>query len=785
MKFLNNLTASKWTRRFWPFIFILGVWLIFSLPYFLNNKVPFPSNYQVNLFSPWSVYENFKGPIKNNAMPDIITQIYPWRHLSIEEWLTGNVPFWNPYSFSGTLQLANYQSAVFSPFNILFFILKFVDAWTILVLLQPLLAGIFMYLFIGSLGNFSKPARLISAISFMFCGFITVWMGYATLGYAILFLPLALYSTEKYLKDKQKRYLFLLTLTIPLSFFSGHFQTSLYFFSTVIAYVLFKAFVGKRGREGFSLLLYCFFGILLTMPQVIPSLEFYLQSTRNDLFLKIEEIPWSYLPTLISPDFYGNPVTRNDWFGHYAEWSSYSGILPLLFAVFIIIHRKIKRISFFLILLFVSFILSHGSPLSDLLINLHIPVVSTSAQSRIIVLFSFSLAVLSAFGFDQLLHDIKEHKKKSIIFLLIFSLFIFLVLWAIVIFKLFLDPTKIAIAKSNLVLPTLIFISSSITILLFYNFNKGKYIYLFSLILLLIVCFDMIRFSTKWQPYDPKDLVFAETPISKYLPNISTYFRVYGNYTAEDSVYYHLPSVDGYDPVYIKRYGEFIASLVNGKLSDSPRSVVKFPVDGKYTQQAVDLLGIKYIIHKVSDGHSSWAFPFWNYPDKYKQIYKDTYFEIYENKYVLPRAFLVGKYTVINDDQKILDTLFSNNFKLSNQVILENNPQIKFSNETLAWTDIYKYTPQQINIATSSNDNAILVLTDVYYPGWEAEIDGEKTLIYRSDFTFRSVVVPKGTHDVRFYYRPASFKIGLDFALFAIFGIIILEILNYNKKRLK
>ncbi|MDP2585772.1 MAG: hypothetical protein Q8P29_02750, partial [Candidatus Levybacteria bacterium] len=134
--------------NYWPIIFIFIIWFIFANPYFLRNKVPFPSNYQVNNFAPWSTNSKFWGPVKNSAMPDIITQIYPWRHLAISAWKQGQIPLWNPYTFSGNPLLANYQSAALSPFNILFFILPFVDAWSILVLLQPLLASLFMYFFI-------------------------------------------------------------------------------------------------------------------------------------------------------------------------------------------------------------------------------------------------------------------------------------------------------------------------------------------------------------------------------------------------------------------------------------------------------------------------------------------------------------------------------------------------------------------------------------------------------------------------------------------------------------
>src|SRR3990172_2288878 len=253
----------QFIKRHYPVLFLVLLWFVFSFPFFLQNKAPYPANYQVTTFPPWSAYPEFGRHVKNDAMPDILVQIYPWRHLSIEGYKNGEIALWNPYSFSGTTHLANYQSAVLSPLNVLFFIFDFKNAWSILVLLQPLLASLFTYLFLRTL-KISREGSLVGGISFMFCGFITTWMEYATLGY----------------------------------------------------------------------------GLLFSMPQILPSIEVYSQSLRSDLFQKIETIPLNYIPTFVAPDIFGNPVTRNAWFGHYAEWNAYTGALPLFLALFALIKRR-------------------------------------------------------------------------------------------------------------------------------------------------------------------------------------------------------------------------------------------------------------------------------------------------------------------------------------------------------------------------------------------------------------------------------------------------------------
>ena len=202
-----------------------------------------------------------------------------------------------------------------------------------------------MFAFLRSL-KISNEGSLIGSIGFMFCGFITTWMAYATLGYAILFLPLALWAIEKFYQTQKQRFLILLAVSFPLSFFSGHFQISIYFLLFVVAYIIFKLFQTRNLHKTFYIILYALAGILLSLPQLLPSIEAYTQSLRSSLFAKAEVIPWGYFSTFLAPDFLGNPVTRNDWFGHYAEWNAYIGLIPLMLGVYSLFRNRTKEIYF-------------------------------------------------------------------------------------------------------------------------------------------------------------------------------------------------------------------------------------------------------------------------------------------------------------------------------------------------------------------------------------------------------------------------------------------------------
>lgn len=760
--------------KYFPFIFIFAVWLIFSSQYFLKGAAPFPSTYLLNNFDPWNAYDLLTGPVKNGSTPDVITQIFPWKWVVIDSFKSGNFPLWNIYAFSGTPLLANYQSAVLSPLNLLYFILPFVDAWSISVLLQPLLASIFMFAFLKSVKR-SDWAGLIGAVAFGFCGFITSWMMYGTLGYAILFLPLALFAIEKFHQTEKWGYSVLLAASIPLSLFSGHFQTSLYFLAFVFLYIVFK-FVSNKDIKlfGFTFLLFVI-GLLISAPQVIPSIEFYLNSSRESVYSISEIIPWTYIASFFAPDFFGNPVTRNDWFGHYIEWNGYIGLIPLLFG-FYAFRKKEAHVYFFGIMSLLAIFFAFKSPIQDLVLALHIPVLSTSAASRIIVLFSFSLAALSAFGLDYLVQDIREKKFKFIILWLGFILMIFTTLWSIILFKIYLPVDKISIAFSNMRLPTLI-LGAFIANIVFASFVKNKKIFLiFPLLLMGLVAFDMLRFSLKWTPFEDKKLIFPEIKLSEGVKWVAPHDRIIATFGNEGSGVLKIASTEGYDPLYIESYGEFVRSAEEGKFKTPERSVVRFPRVSAGSDKLLNYLGVRYIVHKKADGQNSWTYPIWEYlANDFKLIYEDEKYQVFDNQMVYPRTYVVSKYKVIKDKEKAIKEIYKEETDLRREVILEEVPKLNVTVDEKPQVSIVAYSPNLIRIVGQTNKDSILVLTDPYYPGWKAFVDSKQTKILRANHAFRAIELPAGKHDITFVYSPESVKIGFILATFGILGLFALK----------
>jgi hypothetical protein len=80
--------------------------------------------------------------------------------------------------------------------------------------------------------------------------------------------------------------------------------------------------------------------------------------------------------------------------------------------------------------------------------------------------------------------------------------------------------------------------------------------------------------------------------------------------------------------------------------------------------------------------------------------------------------------------------------------------------EQIGRATVQHYRSGFVEIATTAPGRRLLVLTDLHFPGWTAEVDGQVVPIRLANFAFRAVSVPAGSHTVRFVYRPDSFTWG-------------------------
>jgi uncharacterized membrane protein YfhO len=66
------------------------------------------------------------------------------------------------------------------------------------------------------------------------------------------------------------------------------------------------------------------------------------------------------------------------------------------------------------------------------------------------------------------------------------------------------------------------------------------------------------------------------------------------------------------------------------------------------------------------------------------------------------------------------------------------------------------------------------VTSDIYYPGWQASIDGAPVHLFQANYALRGVSVPAGTHLVKFIYRPRSFYYGATVSALSLFALAVM-----------
>jgi hypothetical protein len=137
-----------------------------------------------------------------------------------------------------------------------------------------------------------------------------------------------------------------------------------------------------------------------------------------------------------------------------------------------------------------------------------------------------------------------------------------------------------------------------------------------------------------------------------------------------------------------------------------------------------------------------------------------------------PFARLVYRTWIEPDDSAALGIFSDPSYDARNTVILPAEPGVALPGETPqgGQADLISFAPEAISVQTKSSSAAILCLSLVYYPGWQATLDGQPTPLLRADTALTALVVPAGDHTVQLRFQPQSYALG---ALISILTLIL------------
>lgn len=730
-------------KLFFPAI-LSGIVIFFYSPFIFTGKLPAALDTIVGLYHP---YRDFYSrdyprgvPFKNFLITDPVRQTYIWKELSIESLKKGQLPLWNPYEMTGKPLVGNYQSAAFYPLNLILFI-NFSTGWGLFIMSQTILLGIFCYIYLRNLKLEQVPS-IMGTISFTFSGVVVSWLTWGTIVHTFLWMPLSLFAIDKmFVKRYKLRYALLLAFSIFCATLAGHPQSLFYVLFIIFAYFLLRLFEhGKSIKKLLVFLISLLTSFVLSFFQWVPFINFLQLSSRSSdrQFSEIEGwfLPWQHLIQFIAPDFFGNPATLNySGVFNYGEFIGYIGIIPLTLVAFSIIKSS-RVVVFYSFITILSFLMVLPSAISSLPFVLKFPVLESMQPTRLILLVCFSLSVLSAFGLNNLFKRGASVKKMILLLAVVPALVMVVILMAVNkdILGLTLDQQQVAIR--NIFLPTMI-LAIGTACLLGMILTSNKYIRNLAMIIIVsLTIFDLMRFAQKYTPFVTQDYLYPMTKTIDYIQQQPGVFRIANMdrrlFAPNFLTHYKIQTVEGYDPLYLKTYAEYVASLERGlPNSNPPFGFNRILTPHNYNSQLFDFLNVKYVV-SLEEINSP----------KLTKVFEEGSTKVYKNNSSFERAFFVS--SIISEKDPIKQ-IFNTDLK---ETAIVAGEDISNGNLVVGKAIVTDYEDNSVKISTYNTGEGFLVLSDVYYPTWEATIDGVETKIYKTNHAFRGFFVPSGKHQI-------------------------------------
>ena len=198
--------------------------------------------------------------------------------------------------------------------------------------------------------------------------------------------------------------------------------------------------------------------------------------------------------------------------------------------------------------------------------------------------------------------------------------------------------------------------------------------------------------------------------------------------------------------------------------------------------QLIDLYGIKYIVSVTPlEGDPRFELIYARLEGlqgRKEDLLKGNTIKLYKNRNPSPRAWLVKDFKVL-DSKTILSMMIQKEFKPRKEVLLEETPPSltlphKGGGVGGSEVEFISETNNRLQLHVETKGNSLLVLSDTYYPGWKAFVDGIPEKIYQANYAFRAVPLGAGTHKVEFVYDPMSFKLGAGVTFLGILGCLLI-----------
>jgi hypothetical protein len=708
---------------------------------------------------------------------DFLYQFYPFRNFAAVSLAGGELPLWNPFTFSGTPFQADIQSAVFYLPNLI--LTLFVSGgrlnfyWLeVQIILHIMLAGVSMYYLAKEfeLPNFSA---FITGVVFSLSGFMITHAIHQVIICQVAWFPLIVLLFRRAILRRSLAAMIIGGIVLGNAILAGFPQVSLYIILFLFIYFLFELFYGwkenlissslKRSAiaAGFIII-----AVAFTAIQLLPTIELAPLSQRAAItYEKSQEgqLSWQQLITLIIPKYFGSSGAEGStYWGNGAYWvywetCFYLGIPALILIIFSAFKFRLNRyiIFFFSVGIFsILYALGDNFILHNFFFH-YIPGFDKfRSVGRITLLSTFSFSLLAGFGAQALFELINQSSKllkKVILGIAALSVILFLSAQSGWMQNIADSRAANQIHSGSVDASiTMLIISLIAVALLFFISRRYSISLLFSaFVILQFIDINIFGFTQNNGDINPDEYYRRTENLVQYVRDAgkTEYFRV--NSRRENTMILdrnqgmvdRIFMMEGYTPLSLQR--------------------IYPPV--KDFDRACDLLNAKF---RLTVDESN------------------RYMNLAPSNTYLPRAFFVYNSTVIRNEDSVRAFMMNPNFDPRSIAVFEDDPHFNVDGIVDGGNaTITSYSLNKISLNTETKKNGFLVLSEIFYPGWVAYIDGAPSPVLRANWSSRAVPVQSGKHEIILRFEPGSFRMGAWITLLTILSsFTIIIFIRFKKK---
>jgi len=729
------------------------------------------------------------------------------KHLEETE---GIEPLWLPYIFSG---MPSFGSLAYIPRDVsylqrtLHLLGKalFLNAEMSWMIVHYFLAGIFMFLLARTWGFNHLPA-LIAALTFMLSPY-AIGLAPGSHGsklFALSYTPLLLLLTHTLWEKRNALSLGLLAAAVGTQFLTNHVQMVYYSLVLVGLYAAYRIAIDIKAQPlhaarnaglfvlalaiGFAISAYVYLSVYEYTPYSIRGAgEAGLSGGLNYDYAT----NWSFHPfetlNYFVPSFFGFQTPYYWGWMPFTETTVYIGIVPVFLGILALAYKRNRYTIFFALFSLLILVISFGKHLPllyDLLFN-YLPYFNKfRAPSMILHLMPLTFGMLAAYGFAAFaeLRDsgkeiqlAKLRKALQIALGIIGGILVIGFLTKGAVYEslsgfmfekegdlqqlqqqygaqapqvleqlksyrfdlLWKDYVKFALIAGAVLGLSLVYLKRRVR-----SFTYG-----FGLVVILIVDLMIIDIGfIEPKPRTDVERRFTPDMTVRMLKSDTTLYRIFplGGLFQDDTWMYHtLQSIGGYSPAKLRIYQEMIDSCLYRGWDPA------FPLN----MHMVDMLNVKYVLAQGRLPEERFSLV---------QFDQNKNTATYLNRSLMPRAWFVENVQVARNKSEVFATMNSPQFDPRRDAVLEREPAVRREKSDSTAVRIVAYGAQHIVLEAFCSQQALLVLSEIYYPaGWFAFVDGAQTDIYKTNYILRSVVVPPGEHRIEFRFEPPLYIAGL------------------------